>query len=170
MSAKSNDTSDREIVTTRVLNAPRELVFDAWTSPEHVVHWWGPRGFTITIHEMDVRPGGVWRFMMHGPDGTNYPNKAVFHEVVRPERLVYTHGGDETNPDAPGAEVKFHATVTFVEQAGKTTLMLRSVFPTAAERDRVAREYGAVEGATQHVDRLEEYLVQMSPAGKRGTK
>src|SRR2546430_11151240 len=81
-------TSDREILLTRVFDAPRELVFKVWTDPEHVGRWWGPRGFTNTIHEMDVRPGGVWRFTMHGPDGVDYLNRIVFIEVARPERLV----------------------------------------------------------------------------------
>ncbi len=85
--------SDREIVMTRVFDAPREVVFEMWTDPKHLVHWWGPRGFTTTIQEMDVRPGGLWRKIMHGPDGANYPNHSVFLEVVKPERLVYKHGG-----------------------------------------------------------------------------
>jgi uncharacterized protein YndB with AHSA1/START domain len=78
-----------------------------WTDPNHVAQWWGPKGFTNTIHEMDVRPGGVWRFVMHGPDGVDYQNKIVFIEVVKPERLVYDH---VSGP-------KFHVTVTFTEQA-----------------------------------------------------
>ena len=80
------NTADREIVSARVFDAPRELVWKAWVDPKHVAQWWGPKGFTNTIHEMDVRPGGVWRFAMHGPDGTDYKNEIVFIEVVRPER------------------------------------------------------------------------------------
>ena len=76
---------------TRVFNAPRKMVFDAWTDPRQVAQWWGPRGFTTTISEMDVRPGGVWRLVMHGPDGTDYKNKVVYLEVAKPERLVYKH-------------------------------------------------------------------------------
>src|SRR6266852_4602923 len=85
---ESGPRGDREIVITRLLDAPRELAFQAWTEPQHVAHWWGPNGFTNTIHEMDVRPGGVWRFIMHGPDGTDYKNEIVYVEVVKPERLV----------------------------------------------------------------------------------
>ena len=81
------NAADREIVITRVFDAPRELVWEAWTNPEHVVQWWGPRGFTTTIHEMDVRPGGVWHQTMHGPDGADYPNKSIFVEVVKPKGL-----------------------------------------------------------------------------------
>lgn len=81
----NGDTADREIVISRLIHAPRELVFKVWTDPKHVAHWWGPNGFTNTIHEMDVRPGGVWRFIMHGPDGVDYPNKIVYKEVVKPQ-------------------------------------------------------------------------------------
>jgi uncharacterized protein YndB with AHSA1/START domain len=145
-------TSDREITVTRVFDAPREMVFEAWTDPEQVVQWWGPFGFTTTIHEMDVRPGGVWRFVMHGPDGTDYNNHVVFEEVVRPERLVYRHGGGEEN------DVKeFHVTVTFDEDDDKTRLTLRLVAESPAERDRMV-EFGALEGGQQTLERLAEYL------------
>ena len=159
MPAKSSaapQTSDREIVIARVLNAPRELVFAAWTDPKHVAQWWGPNGFTNTIHEMDVRPGGIWRFIMHGPDGVDYPNKIVFIEVVKPERLVYDHSGEGDNDD-----VQFSVTVTFVEQAGKTHLTMRSLFKSAAERDKVVKDYGAIEGGNQTLDRLQTYLAHM---------
>jgi uncharacterized protein YndB with AHSA1/START domain len=104
-------TADREIVLSRLLNAPRELVFAAWTDPTQVVQWWGPRGFTTTSHEMSVTPGGVWRFVMHGPDGRDYKNKIIFTEVVKPERLVYRHAGEGEHED-----VRFHVTVTFQAQ------------------------------------------------------
>jgi len=149
-------TADREILITRVLDAPRELVFKAWTEPEHVVQWWGPRGFTTTTKEMDVRPGGVWRFVMHGPDGRDYKNRIVFIEVTKPERLVYAHADDgETEP------VSFQVTITMDDQGGKTKLTMRMVFPSAEERDRVIKEYGALEGAKQHADRLAEHLRTM---------
>ena len=155
MAAKNEaGTADREIATTRIFAAPRSLVWKAWTDPKHVAQWWGPNGFTNTIHEMAVKPGGVWRFMMHGPDGTDYPNKIVFIEVVEPERLVYVHG-DEDDPD------QFHVTVTFAEQAGKTTLTMRSVFRTAAERDFVVEKFGAIDGMNQTLGRLGEYLAKM---------
>jgi uncharacterized protein YndB with AHSA1/START domain len=146
-------TSDREIVQSRVYDAPRELVFAAWTDPKHITHWWGPRGFTTTTHEMDVRPGGVWRFVMHGPDGTDYKNKIVYLEVNRPDRLTYKHAGEE---DTEG--VKFHTTVTFADRGGKTELTMRMVFETAAERNHVVEKYGAVEGGKQTLERLAEFL------------
>src|SRR5258706_6249103 len=151
-----SDTSNRELVITRLINAPRELVWEAWTKPEHVKHWWGPDGFTNTIHEMEVKPGGVWRFMMHGPDGMDFPNKIVFNEVVKPERLVYTHGSDDDND--PNI---FHSTITFEDRDGKTNITMRALFASAEERDRVVKEYGAAEGGKQTLRRLQEYLVNM---------
>jgi uncharacterized protein YndB with AHSA1/START domain len=152
------ESADREIVITRVFEAPRDLVWEAWTNPRHVVHWWGPIGFTTTIQEMDVRPGGVWRHIMHGPDGTDYPNKSVFTEVVKPERIVYSHGGGKKG--SPGAH--FEATWTFDAQGdNKTRLTIRMVFPSSADRDTVVKEYGAIEGGHQTLARLEEYLAKM---------
>jgi uncharacterized protein YndB with AHSA1/START domain len=149
-------TSDREIVITRVLDAPRELVFKAWTDPDHVAQWWGPNGFTNTIHEMDVRPGGVWRFIMHGPNGVDYPNKIVFIEIVSPERLVYNHGGDDG-----GEAGHFQVTVTFAEQGPRTELTMRALFKSAEERDKVVKEHGAIEGGNQTLVRLAEHLAKM---------
>src|ERR1700704_5823970 len=143
MAAEQEDgtsTTDREIVTTRVVDAPREHVFEAWTDPKHVAQWWGPNGFTNTIQEMDVRPGGVWRLIMHGPDGVDHPNRIVYIEVVKPERLVYNHGGPEEDEHG-----QFHVTVTFDEEDGKTRVTMRSIFPTAEERDQVIKEHGALE-------------------------
>ena len=152
MNAKNN-----EILITRVIDAPRERVFEAMTDPKQVVKWWGPYGFTTTIHEMDVRPGGVWKQMMHGPDGTNYLNKSVFREVVKPERIVYSHGGGKKGSKG----VSFISTWTFEAQGKvKTKVTMRGVFPTAQHRDRVVKEYGAIEGAQQTLGRLAEYLAK----------
>jgi len=146
---------DREIFVTRDFAAPREWVWEALTNPRHVVNWWGPRGFTTTIETMDVRPGGVWQHTMRGPDGVKYPNHSVFQEVVKPERIVYTHGGRREN----GPGVNFVATWTFESlTAEKTRVTLRMLFPAAAERDFVAKEFGAIEGAQQTFERLGEHL------------
>lgn len=151
----SADVADREIVLTREFAAPRELVFRAWTEPEHFPRWFGPDGFTITLHEMDVRPGGRARYMMHGPDGTDYPNRLDYQEVVRPERLVYLLGDDVS--DEPHAEV----TVRFdVAEGGGTRVTNRMLFPTAAERGRV-EAFGAVELGYQTLGRLAAYLEAM---------
>lgn len=150
--------ADREIVISRVFEAPRELVWEAWTNPKHVAQWWGPNGFKTTIHEMDVRQGGVWRHTMHGPDGTDYPNKSVFTEIVIPDRIVYLHGGGKKG--GPGAQ--FEGTWTFEDQGGRTKLTIRMLFPTQADRDRVIAEYGAVEGGKQTLARLATHLTTMS--------
>jgi uncharacterized protein YndB with AHSA1/START domain len=150
------DAADREIVFRRVFDAPRELVFEVWTRQEHVERWWAPRGFSNTFERFEVKPGGRWVFVMHGPDGRDYPAVMVFDEVVRPERLVYIHGGG-----ADGDDARFQVTVTFAAQGGKTHLTMRMRFPTAAERDRVVKEYGAIEGANQTLGRLGQYLAEL---------
>jgi len=152
------ESKDRELVFTRVFNAPRELVWKAWTEPRHVSQWWGPRGFTTTIHEMDVRPGGVWRQTMHGPDGVDYPNESVFVEVVKPERISYTLAGGKKGE--PSHELE--QTWTFEAQGDKTKVTLRMLFPSAAAMEQIVKNYGAVEGATQTLDRLAEHLPTMS--------
>lgn len=146
---------EREIVVTRVVQAPRELVWKAFTEPEHVAQWWGPNGFTNTISEMDVRPGGVWRFTMHGLDGVDYPNLITFREVVEPERLQYTHNGTGDQD-----HIHFEATVTLTEQGDRTEVTLRAVFESKAERDEAA-QFGAIEGGEQTLGRLDAYLASM---------
>jgi len=149
--------SDREIVITRDFDAPRELVWEAMTDPLHVVQWWGPRGFTTTIEEMDVRPGGVWKHVMHGPDGTDYPNRSVFTEIVKPERISYSHGGSRQG--APG--IHFEATWTFEAlDGGRTRTTIRMLFTTAEDRDKIVKEYGAIEGGKQTLARLAEQLAK----------
>ncbi len=140
--------SDLEIVVTRELAAPPELVWIAWTEPAHVARWWGPRGFTNTIHEMDVRPGGAWRLTMHGPDGTDYRNEHRFVEVVRPERLVMDH------LTAP----RFRLTATFEARGAGTVVTMRQTFATAADRDVALHRFHADEGLRENVERLGEYL------------
>lgn len=149
-STAQTDATTQAVVITRVFDAPRALVFKAWIDPAHIGQWFGPDGFTITTHEMDVRPGGVWRFIMHGPDGVDYPNKIVYLEIVEPERLVYVHGDE--------GDREFQTTVTFVERAGKTELTMVALFASAADRDRVVEEFGAIEGGNQTLGRLAEYL------------
>jgi uncharacterized protein YndB with AHSA1/START domain len=150
--------AEREIVITRVFDAPREVVWDAWTNPKQVVKWWGPRGFTTTIREMDVRPGGAWIHTLHGPDGANYPGKSVFLEVVKPERIVLTHGGGKEG----GPRANFHSTWTFEVEGDQTRVTIRMVFDSTQARDMVIKEFGAVEGGKQTLQRLGEYLRDLS--------
>ncbi|MFC5648242.1 SRPBCC family protein [Paenibacillus solisilvae] len=144
----------KELIINRVFPAPRELVYQTWTDPGHLPKWWGPRGFTITTHEIDVRPGGVWHYIMHGPDGIDYDNKIVYIEVVNPERLVYSHGGE-------GEDDQFQVTVNFAEQSNQTEITMRMIFKSAEELDKVVKEYGAIEGAKSTFDRLEEHLAKL---------
>jgi uncharacterized protein YndB with AHSA1/START domain len=144
----------KELIISRLLNAPAALVWEAWTRREHVINWWGPVGFTTTSGEMNVSPGAIWYFVMHGPDGTDYPNKIIFLEVMPPEKLVYKHSGDGDT-----AAVNFHVIITFENMGHQTLLTMRSVFESAAELERLNKEYGAIEGGKQHIGRLEEYLV-----------
>ncbi|MCG3137369.1 MAG: hypothetical protein HJJLKODD_01213 [Phycisphaerae bacterium] len=164
MSARSESAtqltfpSEHEIELVRVVQAPAALVWKAWTSPEHLARWWGPNGFRTTTRAMELRPGGSWRFVMHGPDGTDYDNLITFLEMDEPRRLVYKHGGEvDSEP------VNFEVTVSFTPSADQhsTIITMRSRFPSAQARDYVIREYGAAEGGRQHLARLDEYLVLM---------
>jgi uncharacterized protein YndB with AHSA1/START domain len=118
-----------------------------WTHAEHLEKWWGPDGFSITIDEIEVRPGGTWKFTMHGPDGTAYPNTITYREVLPFERLVYDHG-EFGDPDF------FTSTVTFEEMSGNTVLSMRLSFSDAASRDLVVEKYHAEEGGHQTLSRL----------------
>lgn len=148
-----------EILTTRRIAAPRALVFAAWMTPEHVDAWWGPTGFTTTTREMHVATGGTWRFTMRGPDGTVYPNRIDFIEVVPPQRLVYDHGHD--GGDAPS----FHVVVTFDEDGDGTFLAMRAKFASVEARRYVTENFKAVEGGRQTVDRLVAHVAGMLDAG-----
>lgn len=148
-------TADREIVLTRDFDAPRELVWQAYTDERHLPHWFGPDGFSLTMHSIDVRPGGTWRYTMHGPDGKDWPNRQTYQEIVRPERLVYLHGEDVD--DDPGA---FHVTVTLEDLGGRTRVTQRMVFRTRAQRDGVI-SFGAVELGKQTMGRLAKHLETM---------
>jgi uncharacterized protein YndB with AHSA1/START domain len=156
---KDDNTADREIVLRRVFAASRELVFTAWTDPMQIGKWWGPQGFTTTIHAMDVRPNGYWRYTMHGPDGTDYETWVHYITISRPGLLVYNHGAGTVDMPA-----HFQSTVTFVETAGKTEVTMCNVFPTAAARDLVVKRYSAIEGGKQTLARLDGHLAMLDPA------
>jgi uncharacterized protein YndB with AHSA1/START domain len=156
MVARNNldlDSDPRSIVGTREYDAPRDLVFSAFTDPNHLAQWWGPNGFKTTTLSFDMRPGGVWRFVMHGPDGRDYQNRITYEEVTPPERIVYRHGGgDDVEP------VQFRQIITFEDLGGRTRIVWRGDFPTAGERDRVVKEHSADTGLVQTMARLAEYV------------
>jgi uncharacterized protein YndB with AHSA1/START domain len=136
MAEKNNPTSpttDRELVITRVFDAPRSLVFTAWTEPERIKQWWGPRGFVTLSCEMDFRSGGLWRTRSRAPDGQEYVAHSVFREIVAPERLVFTYAWEDAD-GKPKHETL--VTITFVEQNGKTVLTFQQgVFASVTSRD-----------------------------------
>jgi uncharacterized protein YndB with AHSA1/START domain len=161
--------SQRDFVITRAFDAPRDLVFEAWTGPKHMKQWWGPRIFTDNVAEMDVRPGGAYRLVMRGDNGVEYPMTGVYSEIVKPERLVMTMNvsghpkewHDLVNPSrAPGdnnSVGEILMTVTFEESHGKTTVTVRQRFVSAAVRAALVK-MGMNEGWSQSLDRLGELL------------
>lgn len=146
---------ERDLIITRTINAPRELVFKAWTEPEHMALWWGPQGFTNPVCEMEVRPGGAVRIDMRGPDGTVYPMKGIFHEVVPQKRLVFTSSAFEDERGGP--RLVTINTVTFTGMGSKTRITLQAgvVKSTPAVKGALA---GMEEGWKQSFDRLDELL------------
>ena len=160
--AQANSTSreldERTIVITRVFDAPRDLVFRAWTDPKHVAQWWGPQGFTNPLCEMDLRVGGVFRVHMRGPDGVTYPCKGVYREVREPERIVYAGEAEEGSVGCgAGLPPRALVTVTFAERDGKTTVTIHTRLQSAADRE-AAVQTGFNTGWASSLDRLAEHL------------
>ena len=149
---KNSLLSEREMGIQRLVKAPIDLVWKVWTSPEHIKHWWGPEGFTNTISGMDVRPGGVWEFVMHGPDGTDYKNKHIYKEVVKPTKLVLEH------VTAP----KFLMTVTFEDRGDQTLVDIHSLFESAEQLREVIKVFKADVGMRQNAERMENYVCDLS--------
>ena len=150
--------SDREVVLTRVFEAPRRLVFEAWTRPEHLVHWYGPRGYTLPVCEIDLRPGGAWRYVLRGPDGEEMGMKGVYREIVPPERLVSTE-----SYDIPGMgwTPESLVTMTLEERDGETTMTSRILYQSVEHRDGHVNS-GMEAGAAETLDRLAEHLGAMA--------
>jgi uncharacterized protein YndB with AHSA1/START domain len=147
-------SANREYVISRLVDAPRELIFRAWTELEQLSKWWGPRGFTTTTKRYELAPGGVWRFVMHGPDGTEQDHELNILEVEGPERLVYTQSADETGFGFS------HSTVSFEVEGPKTRVTMRVVLNTVAEYEQVKAH--AIPGGNAAFDRLEEHLASLS--------
>jgi uncharacterized protein YndB with AHSA1/START domain len=157
------ESDPRAIIGSRVFAAPRALVFAAFTDPKHLAQWWGPDGFTTTTHSFDFRPGGVWRFVMHGPDGRDYQNRVTYDEIAAPERIVYRHdGGDDVEP------VQFSQSLTFEDIGSRRTrLTWHGTFPSAAARARVIKDYGADKGLAQTMARLAAYVEAAASSGAK---
>lgn len=158
MNNPSPTSAPRELVITRVFDAPRSLVFKAWTDPKHVAQWWGPKGYTNPVCELDLRPGGAIYIEMTGPDGIMIPNKGIFHEIVEPERIVFTTKAFEDEQGNPHLEVL--NTITFAEQDGKTQLTMRAL--VVKEDATVAISLSGMEqGWNESLDRLAESLANV---------
>ena len=138
----------REIVTTRVFDAPRAMVFGAWTDPEQLKQWWGPRGFSNTFHVCEMKTDGLWRYIMHGPDGTDFHNESKFVEIVAPERIVLDHI----------SQPRFRLTVLFEELGDQTKLTFRQLFETPSVYEQVKRF--AVRGNEDNLDRLANFVAE----------
>lgn len=170
-SKSSSPTADREVVLTRVFDAPRELVFEAWTSPKHMAQWWGPKNFTNPVCELDARPGGAFLIVMRAPDGAEFPYQGVYREVVRPSRIVYTgdmsavsdEWHDLFNPgrDRSRGRPKLESitTVAFEEIGGRTHMTLRILFETTEIRDGMLRMQMA-EGWGESFEKLDGLLAR----------
>jgi len=144
---------ERQIVLARLLEAPRDRVFEAFVSAEQAERWWGPNGFSVTTQEMDVRPGGTWRFTMRGPDGVEHPNLITYDEVAAPELLSWA------NTSSGAADPGFHTAVTLDDFQQMTVLTMRIVFASAGDRDATVEKHGAIEGGNQTLERLARFVV-----------
>ena len=155
---KNYNTFKREeniLIHTRLLDAPRDLVWEVWTSPEHMKEWWGPDGFSLTTKSMHVEPGKIWDFIMHGM-GRDWDNKIEYTEVKKPSLLSYRHSGTRSE------DYNFTVTVSFEEVEGKTLLTMKSVFKSKEIIDELNRKVNAIEGGKQTLNRLESYLYKLN--------
>jgi uncharacterized protein YndB with AHSA1/START domain len=153
----ATNVDEQALLIERVYNAPRELVFKAWSEPERLAQWWGPKGWTLPVCNVDFRLGGVWHYCMQGPDGEQSWGKAVYSEIVPPERIAYTDGfSDEAgnlNPDMPAMVIS----IDFVAEGDKTRMVSRAQFASKEDMESLL-QMGMIEGLTQTLDRLDEYL------------
>ncbi|WP_252439078.1 SRPBCC family protein [Pseudonocardia humida] len=155
-------TADREIVISRVIDAPRELVFEAFTEVRHLSQWWGPDGFTTTTRSFEFRVGGEWDFVMHGPDGTDYQEWISWTEIDPPEGIALRHGGSRDDPNA------FESVLTFTPDGAATRIEMRTVFPTEEQRDEAVEKYHAIEGGRQTLGNLAAYVTGTARNGAGG--
>ncbi|KII00012.1 ATPase [Streptomonospora alba] len=154
-------SADREVFISRVIDAPRELVFEAFTEVRHLSQWWGPEGFTTTTQSFEFRVGGEWNFVMHGPDGTDYTEWISWTEIAPPERIALLHGESRGDPNA------FESVLTFEPDGAATRIRMRTVFPTKELRDEAVEKYHAIEGGRQTLGNLAAY-VEITQQGAEG--
>jgi uncharacterized protein YndB with AHSA1/START domain len=150
-----SETTDREVVISRVISAAPEVVFEAFTEVRHLSQWWGPEGFTTTTRAFEFRVGGDWDFVMHGPDGTDYQEWISWTEITPPERIAMHHGESSDDPNA------FESVLTFAPDGATTRIEMRTVFPTKELRDEAVEKYHAIEGGQQTLSNLADYVVEL---------
>lgn len=141
------ETANREMQISKTLKAPINFMWELWANPEHLVSWWGPDGFTSTIHKMDFQEGGEWKLTMHGPDGTNYPNRSIFKKIIPLNKIVFEH----FNPH-------FITTVLFESKSEETQIDWALLFDTVEMHDIVVKAHKADEGQKQSIERLRKYI------------
>jgi uncharacterized protein YndB with AHSA1/START domain len=144
------ENNNRQLRSTKTLNAPADIVWEVWTNPEHITLWWGPNGFTNTIHKMDFVENGEWNLTMHGPDGTNFPNRSIFKEIIPFKKIVFEH----FNPH-------FITTVLFEPKGKETLLDWTLLFDSPEMYDIIVKAHKADEGQKQNLEKLEKYLAEM---------
>ena len=147
-------TADREIRVSRMISAPRELVFEAFTQVRHLSRWWGPDGFSTTTRAFDFSVGGEWDFVMHGPDGTDYSEWITWTEIEAPERIELLHGSFRGDPDA------FESVITFAAHGVATMIDMQTLFPSKELRDEAVETFHAVEGGLQTLSHLITYVTE----------
>src|SRR5262245_16604979 len=152
----ARETADREIVISRVIGAPRELVFEAFPRVKHLSRWWGPEGFTTTTRSFEFRVGGEWNFVMHGPDGTDYQEWITWREIAPPERISLLHGESSDDPNA------FESVLTFEPAGEQTEVVMRTVFPTKERRDEAVETDAAIAGGEQTLRNLAVYITEVA--------
>ncbi|MFC7375615.1 SRPBCC family protein [Brachybacterium sp. GCM10030267] len=160
--SERDETANREIVVSRVIDAPRELVYEAFTETRHLAQWWGPEGFTTTTRAFEFRVGGVWDFVMHGPDGTDYQEWIQWTEIVPSERITMLHGEHRDDPNV------FESVLTFETDGSATRVEMLAVFPTEELRDEAIEKHGAVEAGQQTLGNLAAYAAELVRKGAEG--
>lgn len=145
---------NNKVTYKRYFEVSADLLFEVWSQGEHLTEWWGPDGFTLTINSLDFSNGGIWDFVMHGPDGHNYKNKIQFIEIKKPFSITYKHIGDGEGDE----DVDFQSRIVFEGAGEGTHLIMEQIFSSKAELERVNAKYGAIEGGKQHIGNLATYL------------
>ena len=158
----TSGTAEREIVVSHRVGAPRDIVFEAFTEVRHLSQWWGPDGFTTTTRAFEFRAGGVWAFVMHGPDGTDYQEWIVWTEISPPERIALLHGEFRDDPNA------FESVLSFAADGEETLIEMRTLFPTKEMRDLAVEKYHAIEGGQQTLGNLADYVTRTILKGVAG--